>query len=84
MSAANARRADLEARRKERMGGGLPADTLALYVRVLSTREGEALAQLDGRTCGACFMEVPTNMVVRVSRGADLVQCPSCDRILYI
>jgi predicted nucleic acid-binding Zn-ribbon protein len=29
-------------------------------------------------------MEVPTNMVVRVSRGADLVQCPSCDRILYI
>jgi predicted nucleic acid-binding Zn-ribbon protein len=84
MSAANARRADLEARRKERIGGGLPADTLALYVRVLSTREGEALAQLDGRTCGACFMEVPTNMVVRVSRGADLVQCPSCDRILYI
>jgi hypothetical protein len=84
LAAANARRAELEARRKERMGDGLPADTLALYVRVLATREGEALAQLDGRTCGACFMEVPTNMVVRVSRGADLVQCPSCDRILYI
>lgn len=81
---AEARKKDLEGRRAERMGSGVPADTLALYARVLSSRDGEALAQLDGRTCGSCFMEIPTNMVVRVSRGAELVQCPSCDRILHL
>jgi len=81
--AAEARKAKLVAARAERMGAGVPQDTLALYARVLTTRDGQALAQLEGRVCGACYMEVPTNMVVRVSRGAELVQCPSCDRILY-
>jgi predicted nucleic acid-binding Zn-ribbon protein len=29
-------------------------------------------------------MEVPVNLVVRVQRGTELVQCPSCDRILFL
>ena len=42
------------------------------------------LAELDGRICQACYMEIPVNLVVRVQRGSELVQCPSCDRILFL
>lgn len=74
---------DLQTRRKARMSDRIPPEALATYTRLLAAREGVALAALDGRTCQGCYMEVPTNMVVRVNRGTELVPCPSCDRILY-
>lgn len=74
---------DLQARRKARMSDRIPPEALATYTRLLAAREGVALAALDGRTCQGCYMEIPTNMVVRVNRGTELVPCPSCDRILY-
>ena len=43
-----------------------------------------ALAELDGKICQACHMEVPSNLYVKVARGTVLAQCPSCDRIFYI
>lgn len=74
---------DLQARRKLRMSDRIPPEALATYTRLLAAREGVALAALEGRTCQGCFMEIPTNMVVRVNRGTELVPCPSCDRILF-
>jgi len=82
-AAATAKLDALKAERKSRMSTKIPPESLALYVRLLAAREGMALAELEGRICQACFMEIPTNQVVRVARGSDLVQCPSCDRILY-
>ena len=82
--AAETKLADLEARRAERMGSDLSADTLSQYEMLLEAREGVALAALDGRICQGCFMEVPANVKVRLSQQAALVKCPSCDRILYL
>ena len=76
--------AALGAERKKRMSKEIPPEALALYMRLLAAREGVAIAQLDGRICQGCFMEMPTNLVVRVTRGVELVQCPSCDRILHL
>ena len=73
----------LQDQRKARMSSRIPPEHLALYTRLLGAREGVAIAHLDGRTCQGCYMEIPTNMVVRVNRGVELVQCPSCDRILH-
>lgn len=73
----------LQAARRQRMAKDLAPESLALYERLLLAREGVALAHLDGRICQACFMEVPTNLYVRVARGSQLTQCPSCDRILF-
>ena len=83
IQAAEARRVELAAERSKRMKGDLPPEVLADYERLLRSRGGVALAQLDGRQCQACYMDMPTNMTVRVARGAELVRCPSCDRILY-
>ena len=42
-----------------------------------------ALAELRDGLCEGCFVNLPKNIVVRLARGMELVQCPSCDRILY-
>lgn len=83
VEAADAKRAKLAAERAKRMKGDVPPEVLLDYERLLKSRGGVALARLDGRQCQACFMDMPTNMTVRVARGSELVRCPSCDRILY-
>jgi hypothetical protein len=80
---AEARRSKLAAERKTRVHTTIPPEALQNYERLLQARGGVALAQLDGRQCQACYMDIPTNMVLRVQRGTELVRCPSCDRILF-
>ncbi|MDP6410511.1 MAG: C4-type zinc ribbon domain-containing protein [Planctomycetota bacterium] len=74
---------ELRAKREERMSDTLSPETLSLYDRLIGARDGEAMAALEGKICQACYMEVMPNLVVRLARGRDVVQCPSCDRILY-
>jgi predicted nucleic acid-binding Zn-ribbon protein len=76
--------AQLEARRRERMNPQVEGETFALYERLLASRDGVALAELDSRICQQCYMEVPVNLYVRVAKGDRVVQCPSCDRIFYV
>jgi len=73
-------RSDLETR----TSGQIPPNYLTLYRSLLARREGEALAELDGQFCQGCYVEIPKNLAVRLARGIELVQCPSCDRILYV
>jgi uncharacterized protein len=82
--AAEARRDGLLAKRRDFLGSGLDPAALSLYGRLLDAREGQALAILEGRICQACYMEVPPNLFVRLARGSEVVQCPSCDRILVL
>ncbi len=84
IAAAEATRARLAAERQKRVSSSVPPEALSDYDRLLQARGGQALAQLDGRQCQACYMEVPTNLALRVSRGTELVRCPSCDRIFYL
>lgn len=84
LAQATAQRDTLTSERKKRLAGNtIPPEALSTYTRLIAARNGMPLAGLDGRTCQACFIEIPTNLVVRVQRGAELVQCPSCDRILH-
>lgn len=81
--AAQKRAEELSSERQKRMSGTIPPEALTNYNRLLAAREGQALAELDGKACQACFIDVPANVVVRVQRGAELVPCPGCSRILY-
>lgn len=83
-SVAEAKLKELQTLRKQRMAADIPGEAMALYTRILASREGVATAELEGRICQACYMEIPVNLVVRVQRGTELVQCPSCDRILFL
>ena len=81
---ARARLDELESERAKRLSDEVSPESLELYERLLAAREGVALAELEGRICQGCYMEVPSNLYVRVARGTSLTQCPSCDRIFYI
>lgn len=84
VATAAARANALAADRKKRMTTTIEPDLVRRYEALLASRDGQALAELDGRICQGCFINVPPNVFVRLSRGLDLVQCPSCDRILYL
>ena len=84
MQHARARLTELLARRKDRLNPELPPEAFDLYERLLASRDGVALAELESRICQQCYMEVPVNLYVRVAKGDSVVQCPSCDRIFYV
>lgn len=75
--------AELQKERATKSSDGISATELEIYRGLLKTREGEALAELGDGLCEGCFVNLPKNIVVRLARGLELVQCPSCDRILY-
>jgi predicted nucleic acid-binding Zn-ribbon protein len=74
----------MERERKKRGSSQLAPDVLGLYEKLLASREGQAVAELDGRVCQGCYVSVPNNIYVRLARFTELVPCPSCGRILYL
>jgi predicted nucleic acid-binding Zn-ribbon protein len=74
--------ADLEAGQKT-LHSRIPADTLALYEALRKRRQGRAIARIERNSCGGCRISLPVDTITNVRRGAGLVQCPSCERILY-
>ena len=40
--------------------------------------------ELQNKVCQGCYISVPPNIYVRIARATEIVQCPSCDRILYL
>ena len=74
--------ADLEVVRR-RSAEDLPAGLLARYESLKKSRGGRAVADLDGRICGVCRVELPTGDLSRARAGQELVQCNSCRRIIF-
>lgn len=62
---------------------GVEPRPLALYDQLLKGRRGIAVAQMTGEICMACHVRLrpPVTQVVR--RNDEIVQCESCQRILY-
>ncbi len=84
LTEAQERHDDLQGKRVERLSGDLPGSLLSMYDKLVDAREGMALAELQNKVCQGCYISVPPNIYVRIARASDIVQCPSCDRILYL
>ncbi len=80
---AEGRKGQLEITRSEQLGDDVNSDALVLYTRLLEARSGQAMALVDEQVCQACYMSIPPNMNVQLARGESVLQCPSCDRILF-
>lgn len=87
----------LEAERQERgasvdrlsgqrqgIAGTVPPPDLRLYDQLLATKQGRALARMERATCQGCRINLPMMVQQRVRSDQELVQCPSCGRILYM
>ena len=62
----------------------IDADMLQLYDRLAATRQGRAVAKVAGGACQGCRISLPQNVLQRARSRANLVQCSSCERILYV
>jgi predicted nucleic acid-binding Zn-ribbon protein len=76
-----ARRADL-AKDRPALVAGVPPEALATYERVRTVR-GNAVAPIESDFCSGCMERLTRNDVYAVHNASRLVQCKSCNRILY-
>lgn len=57
-------------------------DVLDLYERIRSTK-GQAVAKVEQGRCQGCYITLPISQWQR-ARSGELVQCSSCNRVLYV
>jgi predicted nucleic acid-binding Zn-ribbon protein len=58
--------------------------TLKLYENLRSKRQGKAVARVEQGMCQGCRIVLPMNKLQQLKTGHTLVQCGSCERILYL
>lgn len=73
----------LEPRRKE-LASRLDTLSLELYEALRQKRQGRAVAKLERGMCQGCRIALPMSELQRARMGQELVQCGSCERILYV
>jgi predicted nucleic acid-binding Zn-ribbon protein len=75
--------ASLESQRAEQ-AARIDASSLQLYDRLYATRQHRPVAKVQGGACQGCRISLPMNLLQRARSGSGLVQCSSCERILYV
>jgi predicted nucleic acid-binding Zn-ribbon protein len=61
----------------------LPVEFRADYNRIVKSRGSDAMAQVDGESCGGCFQRITANTHNALVMGRA-VFCQSCGRLLYL
>lgn len=78
--------AELLERRAERQSSvdGIPADVLSFYEELRARKDGTGVAELQGRTCAGCRLELTQIELedLRADAQHGLARCEQCGRIL--
>jgi hypothetical protein len=53
------------------------------YNRLISRRGGTAVVNVKNGVCLGCFMNIPPQLFIEVTKNNRLILCPSCNRIFY-
>lgn len=61
----------------------IDSPSLARYEQLLRGRKGVAVAPIKGEMCAGCFVRLRPHFIQIVRRNDSIVQCESCQRILY-
>ena len=61
----------------------LPDDFRELYQRVVKAKGQDAMAVVEGGSCGGCYQQLTTNMLNEINM-SRVVLCKSCGRVLYL
>ena len=70
--------------RRRQQSGLIEARVLALYDNLWERRQGRAVAKVERGMCGGCRISLPMTVLQKARSGMDVVQCVSCERILYV
>jgi uncharacterized protein len=53
------------------------------YVVLREKRNGIAVSTAKNGVCLGCFMNIPPQLFIEVTKNRQMIQCPSCGRILF-
>jgi uncharacterized protein len=69
---------------RDQVFAGLPKPLSSQYSRISTRiRDGIAVAEARNGSCTACFMALRPQVMAEVRRGAEVITCDNCNRILY-
>jgi predicted nucleic acid-binding Zn-ribbon protein len=68
---------------RERRSGHVEASLLQLYLRLLKSRDGLAVANATGRSCEGCHVTLTPQLYNEIRRNEAIRTCEGCGRILY-
>jgi|FaiFalDrversion3_1042247.scaffolds.fasta_scaffold00116_13 predicted nucleic acid-binding Zn-ribbon protein len=77
---------ELAALEQQRAGQAarINGQALRLYQELRGRRQGRAVARVERGLCGGCRITLPTSLIQQARGGNSLVQCMSCERILFV
>ncbi len=80
----NAEIEDFEGKR-EAQRSRVDVKTLSFYDALRAKHQGRAVAKVERGTCGGCRISLPMSLLQKARSGSEvIVQCSSCERILYV
>lgn len=68
---------------RERRSGNVETSLLQLYLRLLRSRAGLAVANTTGRSCEGCHVALTPQLYNEIRRNEAIRTCEGCGRILY-
>lgn len=68
---------------RARESRGVDASLLSKYQQLLKQRKGVAVSKMTGEICAACHVRLRPHVTQQVRRNDSIVQCDSCQRILF-
>ncbi len=68
---------------KEQTVQTLDPEILPLYEKIMKKNNGEILAVAKNEVCTGCYMNIPAQMFNEILTLTRIIQCPSCQKILY-
>ena len=75
--------AELEGKRAKQ-ANGIDAGVANLYQLLRERRQGRAVAKVEQGMCQGCRIALPMSVTQKARAGLGLVQCVSCERILFV
>jgi predicted nucleic acid-binding Zn-ribbon protein len=60
------------------------AEDQQLYQRLRQSKRQHPVARLEEGNCAACGEETSSAHIQEARRGATLIRCTGCERILYV
>lgn len=53
------------------------------FSKLISSKDGVAIARLNGETCSRCNFQVPSSIALSASTGKSIETCTNCGRFIY-
>jgi predicted nucleic acid-binding Zn-ribbon protein len=69
---------------RQAQAGRVDGRVLDLYGLLRDRRQGKAVVKVERGMCQGCRISLPMSVLQKARSGFDVVQCVSCERILYV